>query len=213
MRPSVLAILVILAGLAARADGERAGDFDYYVMALSWQPSWCALEGDARDAPECGAGTARGWSLHGLWPQYEEGFPANCPTSHRNPSRRDTAEQADLFGSSGLAWYQWQKHGRCSGLSAANYYRLARLAYDSVVRPPVFRNLDKPVRLPAQVVEDAWMEANPSLTDDMIRVTCKAEFVQEVRICLTRDLKPRVCAPDSRRDCRADSALFPPIRD
>lgn len=211
MRSLCLALCLALP-LPAHAAGERAGEFDYYVMALSWSPSWCHLEGDGRGAPECFAGSALGWTLHGLWPQFEEGYPTECPTSERHPSRRQTEAQADVFGSSGLAWYQWKRHGTCAGLSATNYYRLARLAYEGVVRPPVFRQLDKAVRLPAQVVEDAWMAANPSLTDDMMRVTCRDGHIQEIRICLTRDLKPRDCAPDSRRDCSMDNALFTPIR-
>jgi len=31
-------LFVIVAGIAA-AKGERAGEFDYYVMALSWSPN------------------------------------------------------------------------------------------------------------------------------------------------------------------------------
>lgn len=211
MRSLLLALSLALP-LPALAAGDKAGDFDYYVMALSWSPSWCSIEGDDRDAPECETGSARGWSLHGLWPQFEEGYPSDCPTTARNPSRSMTAEMADIFGSSGLAWYQWKKHGRCAGLSAQDYYRLTRLAFDSVTRPAVFRQLDKAVRLPAQVVEDAWLEANPDLTDDMMRVTCKSGHIQEIRICLTRDLEPRSCAPDSRRDCTMDNAIFTPLR-
>lgn len=214
MRIVALATSCCLALLTAPiwAAGDRAGDFDYYVMALSWSPSWCTLEGDDRDAPECAAGAGLGWTLHGLWPQFEEGYPSDCPTTARNPSRAKTAEMSDLFGSSGLAWYQWKKHGRCSGLSATDYYRLARVAYERVNRPKVFRQLDKTVRLPAQVVEDAWMEANPELSDDMMRVTCKNGHIQEVRICLTRDLELRACAPDSLRDCQMSDALFTPLR-
>ncbi|MEL6210676.1 MAG: ribonuclease T, partial [Pseudomonadota bacterium] len=171
-----------------------------------------AREGDDRGAPECASGAGLGWSVHGLWPQFEEGYPSDCPTSERNPSRRETAEQADIFGSSGLAWYQWQKHGRCSGLSAANYYRLTRLAFEKVTRPSVFRQLDQPVRLPAEVVEEAWLDDNPTLKDEMLRVTCAGDYVQEVRICFTRDLEPRACAPDARRDCTAERVLLPPIR-
>lgn len=61
-------ILLASAGLA-RADGERAGDFDYYVLSLSWSPTWCALEGDERGSPQCDADRDLGWVLHGLWPQ------------------------------------------------------------------------------------------------------------------------------------------------
>ncbi|MEM9270774.1 MAG: ribonuclease T, partial [Pseudomonadota bacterium] len=136
--------LAILAS-AAVADGEKPGEFDYYVLALSWSPNWCALEGDARDAEQCDTEADFGWILHGLWPQYHQGWPAHCPSAERPPSRTMTSEMTDIMGSSGLAWYQWKKHGTCTGLSAPDYYALSREAYDRVTRPEVFRKLGKPV--------------------------------------------------------------------
>ena len=131
-------VLVWLAA-AARAEGERAGDFDYYVLALSWTPSWCALEGDARGSAQCDAGQGYGFTLHGLWPQYDEGWPSFCPTAERAPSRAMTGAMTDIMGSSGLAWHQWRKHGTCTGLSAEDYFRLSRLAYESITRPELLR--------------------------------------------------------------------------
>lgn len=206
-----LAVLLLSAGLA-HAEGETAGDFDYYVLSLSWSPSWCAIEGDRRGSPQCDADRDFGWVLHGLWPQYEDGWPSYCATSERNPSRAETAVMADVMGTSGSAWHQWNKHGRCSGLSSDDYYALAREAYGRVVRPDVFRKLQDPVRLPASVVEDAFLEVNPALTPDKITITCKAGRIQEARICLTRDLEPRECGRDVVRDCTMQDALFEPIR-
>jgi ribonuclease I len=42
---------------------------------------------------------------------------------------------ADIMGGAGLAFYQWKKHGRCSGLSAPGYYAVARQAFESVTMP------------------------------------------------------------------------------
>jgi len=206
---ALLVAFLCLAG-AARADGERAGDFDYYVLALSWSPNWCALEGEARDAEQCDRDF--GWIVHGLWPQYEDGWPAYCPTSARSPSRSQTAAQADLFGAGGAAWYQWKKHGVCSGLEADDYYRLAREAFARVNRPEVLRKLDRAVKLPAAVIEEAFLQANPAWTADMVTITCKSGHIQEARICLTRSLEPRACGADVVRDCTMRDALFQPIR-
>lgn len=200
-----------LAG-AALAEGERAGDFDYYVLSLSWTPTWCAIEGDDRGSPQCDPGQGYGFTLHGLWPQYDQGWPSFCPTSERQPSRRMTGEMVDIMGSSGLAWHQWRKHGVCSGLSASDYYALSRHAYEAVNRPELLRQLDREVRLPADVIEEAFLESNPDFQPDMVTVTCRAERVQEVRICLTRDLEPRVCGSDVVRDCRMQDAIFSPMR-
>jgi ribonuclease T2 len=212
MRVLVLVLCGLIAASTASANGERAGVFDYYVLSLSWSPTWCAIEGDARQSPQCDAGADFGWVLHGLWPQYNRGWPSYCPTVERNPSRAMTNDMADVMGTAGLAWHQWNKHGVCSGLSASQYYSLSREAFDSVVRPPVFRQLERPVRLPAKVVEEAFIKANPQLEADMITITCKDGRIQEARICLSKSLEPVPCGRDVIRDCIATDALFEPIR-
>ncbi|MEM7631186.1 MAG: ribonuclease T2 [Pseudomonadota bacterium] len=191
---------------------DRAGIFDYYVLALSWSPNWCAYEGDARGSDQCDARHDHGWILHGLWPQYHRGYPEYCPTSRRAPSRAMTRDMADIMGTSGLAWHQWKKHGVCTGLSAPTYYALSREAYDRVVRPEVFRKLDRTVRLPASVVEEAFLQSNPGMEGDGVTITCRAGHIQEARICLSRDLTPVPCGQDVVRDCRAKDALFTPVR-
>ncbi len=210
MKRLILAMICV-AGLA-QAEGEQAGTFDYYVLALSWTPTWCALEGDDRDSPQCEGGRGYGFTLHGLWPQYETGWPSFCPTTFRAPSRGMTGEMTDIMGSAGLAWHQWRKHGVCTGLEALDYYALSRLAYDSVARPDLLRRLDEEVRLPAAVIEEAFLEVNPQLEPDMLTVTCRANRIQEVRICLTRGLEPRICGSDVIRDCTSPDALFSPMR-
>jgi len=191
---------------------DTAGEFDYYVMALSWSPSWCALEGDARNSPQCDASEDHGWILHGLWPQYERGYPANCRTNFRAPTRTDTGNMADIMGTSGLAWHQWNKHGVCTGLDSDDYYALSRVAYAKITRPDVFRRLDRSVTLPASVVEDAFLSENPELSADQITITCKENYIQEARICLTRDLDFRDCGQDVIRDCSMSNAKFDPVR-
>ncbi|MBL4916054.1 ribonuclease T2 family protein [Szabonella alba] len=207
----VAGIVTLLAGPVA-AQPDRAGDFDYYVMALSWSSNWCALEGDARGEDQCLPGRDLGFTLHGLWPQHETGWPEWCRTGQRDPSRRESAAMADIMGSGGLAWYQWKKHGRCSGLPPQDYFALSRDAFDAVRMPEVFSKVTQDLELPARVIEDAFLEADPRLTRDMVTVTCRAGLVQEVRICLTRDLEPRDCGRDVRRDCTLPDAGLNALR-
>src|SRR5690554_7245197 len=100
-------LILLFTCSAALADGEKAGVFDYYVLSLSWTPTWCSLTGDARDAPDCESGANIGWMLHGLWPQYHRGWPSFCPTSEPPPSRAMSDAMSDIMGSSGLARHQW----------------------------------------------------------------------------------------------------------
>lgn len=202
----------ILTTLPALADTGKPGQFDYYVLALSWSPNWCAREGDARGSDQCDARHDHGWVLHGLWPQYHRGWPSYCKTSDRPPSRRMTTAMADISGSAGLAWHQWKKHGTCSGLSAADYYALSRRAYEQVNRPKVLRNLTNEIALPASVIEDAFLRANSSWQPDMLTITCNSGYIEEARLCLSKDLTPVPCGIDVMRDCQMKDARFAPLR-
>ncbi|APX12730.1 ribonuclease T2 family protein [Tateyamaria omphalii] len=206
----VVLMWLVMAGAVWAQD--RSGEFDYYVLSLSWSPNWCAYEGDARGSDQCDTRHDYGWILHGLWPQYHRGYPEYCPTAERPPSRAMTRDMADIMGTSGLAWHQWKKHGVCSGLSAPAYYALSRDAYGRVVRPEVFRKLDKTVKLPASVVEEAFLQANPGMGADGVTITCREGHIQEARICLSRDLDPVPCGQDVVRDCTVKDALFTPVR-
>ncbi|MCR9146180.1 MAG: ribonuclease T2 [Rhodobacteraceae bacterium] len=212
MRLLLLALLCLGTAGAAHARDYRAGVFDYYVLSLSWSPTWCAIEGDARAADQCDGRHDHGWILHGLWPQYHRGWPADCATTEHPPSRAMTRDMADIMGSAGLAWHQWNKHGRCTGLSAPDYYALSREAYGRLERPEIFRKLKDSVRLPASVVEDAFLKDNPRLTSDMLTITCRDGRIQEARLCLSKSLDPVPCGRDVIRDCTLEDALFDPVR-
>lgn len=212
MRLGLFALLIApFLAVSAWADGERAGDFDYYVLALSWSPNWCALEGDRRNSEQCEAGQDFGWVLHGLWPQNERGWPSNCRTSERNPSRSLTASMVDIMGTTGAAWYQWKKHGKCAGLSGEDYFAATRRAFESVVKPPVLRKVTERLAIPPKVIEEAFLQSNPQLSADQITITCKSNYIQEARICLTKALEPRRCGPEVIRDCTQAKPLFSPI--
>ena len=211
MRWAFAFLAVLLAG-PLRADGERAGDFDYYVLSLSWSSAWCALEGDARDDPQCDAGRGLTFVLHGLWPQHEKGWPQYCRTAERDPTRGETAAMADVMGGAGLAFHQWKKHGRCSGLSPEEYFRAARRAWEGVTIPPVFARMSKTLEVPASVIEGAFLESNPGLRPDQITVTCRDGMIQEVRLCLTTELEPRRCGADTIRDCKLQDAVLEAVR-
>lgn len=203
IKPYLAALVLALAARTAAAQ-----DFDYYLLALSWTPSFCAAEGDARASHQCEPGRGLGFTLHGLWPQYEEGWPEFCDSAARDPSRRETAAMADIMGDAGLAWYQWKKHGRCSGLSARDYFDRARLAYALLALP------EAGGAATAAEVEAGFLAANPDLSPEAVIVTCRGDLLREVRICLDRDLTPRPCGPDVLNDaCRDRGPLdLPPPR-
>lgn len=209
---ALAAITVFLFWPQTSPEGDNTANFDYHVLALSWSPNWCKLEGDSKGSAQCDPRHDYGWTLHGLWPQFETSWPSDCPTSFRGPSKKLTESMVDIMGSAGLARHEWNKHGTCSGLSPEAYYASSRKAFESVVKPPVLRKIKKTVSLPARVVEDAFLESNPNLSADQITITCKRNHIQEARICLDKAFQPRRCGDDAIRDCRQEDAGFAPIR-
>lgn len=208
----LVALLLALAGPGVAQN--RAGVFDHYLLALTWMPGFCVAEGDARDDPRCQRGARAGWMVHGLWPQHANGaWPEYCQSAQRPPSRAETAEQAGLFGTSGAAWHQWNKHGSCTGLSARDYYRLTAEAQRRVSVPDLFTRIDQRLTLDPGVIEAAFLEVNPDLRPPMLLTTCRGSAIYEVRICLNRDLSPRDCAPQTHlRECALDRAVLHPLR-
>ena len=212
MRLLPLLFLALLAVQPARAQSDTAGEFDYYLLSLSWSSAWCALTGDARDDPQCDTGRGHTFIVHGLWPQYERGYPADCRTTMPDPTRAQTAAMTDIMGGAGLAFYEWKKHGRCSGLSAQDYFATLRRAYAALTIPPVFARITQDLTIDAGVIQDAFLENNPQLSPDQITVTCKSGLIQEVRLCLTHDLAPRTCGDDVIRDCTLQGAELTAVR-
>ena len=122
-----------------------------------------------------------------------------------------TRDMVDIMGSR-LAWHLWKKHGSCSGLSAEDYFAKSREAYGIITQPKVLNRLDKLVRVPASVIEDAFVQSNPFLERDMITITCRQGYIQEARVCLSKSLQPVPYGRDVIKDCKMTNALFPPSR-
>ena len=178
--------------------GATASTFDYYLLALSWSPNWCAETGDSQGEPQC-LRHGLTFTLHGLWPQIDAGgYPSDCDTTASDPSRADTAAMQDIMGSGGLAWHEWKAHGRCSGLSSDAYFALMRKAYRAITVPPLFAKVSKDMQVAPKVIQEAFLDSNPNLTHRDLAVTCDRERIKEVRICLTKDLIPRPCGGDIR---------------
>ncbi len=195
----------------ADAAGQR-GRFDFYVLSLSWSPSYCEAEKSHANRQQCASGRPYAFVVHGLWPQFERGFPADCTTAEPDVPRERRAALYDLMPSAGLIGYQWRKHGSCSGLSQRDYFAVMRKARQQVRIPAEFARLDDYRMVDPAAAERAFLAANPGLDAAAIAVTCDKRYLREVRICLTKDLKFRACPEIDRRSCRLSRAVMPPVR-
>ncbi len=197
---------LLLAGGADAAGPERGGRpgaFDFYVLALSWSPGFCALSDKADEREQCRDGAGLGFVVHGLWPQHERGYPTDCANVPRNPSRAAVAEAAGLYPDEGLARYQWRKHGTCSGRSPSDYFADVKRARDMVTIPPQLQSPAGDQAFTPIDLERAFVAVNKGLRTDMMSIVCRRGVLQEVRICLTKDLRGfRTCPEVDRSGCR-----------
>jgi ribonuclease T2 len=180
---------------------DDVGQFDFWVLALSWLPSYCA---NGRDDPEqCGPGAPDGMVVHGLWPQFERGYPEFCQLGPRRIPRSLAKQMDDLIPSDDAVFHQWRKHGRCANADPKRYFETVRAASGRVSVPPVFEKAQRDgQQLPAMAIEDAFIESNPGLRRDMIGISCHSGLIRDVRICMDRDLAFRACREVDTRGCR-----------
>jgi ribonuclease T2 len=190
--------LFLAASWASAAAQDRrqnaAGEFDFYVLSLSWSPSFCEAStersnGGRTQQMQCG-GRPYAFVVHGLWPQYERGFPNYCQRPSPRLDRNIMQSMLDLMPAPGLVFSEWDKHGTCSGLGARGYFEAVRKARAGVKIP------------------DEYLDLSASA----MSVVCDRTRLTEIRICLSKDLQFRACEEIDRRACRRDSIVMPPMR-
>lgn len=191
--------------LGASASADPPGQFDYYLLSLSWSPQYCA--GSRRDDD---AQCARPYAfvVHGLWPQDERGYPRDCRARER-VSEDTIGHMLPLMPSRGLVIHEWRTHGACSGLGAEDYFATVERAYRSIRIPAPYQAPDRYLTVsPAQLKRD-FIAANPRLRESSLAVECSGHYLREMRVCLSRELQPRDCGADIADDCAGNATLRP----
>lgn len=216
----------LVASLSAPAAAQRnqsganiPGDFDYYTMVLSWSPTHCASPDGERDTQQCGRRDGRRFAfvLHGLWPQYEQGYPETCRTKMRPYVPQNVIDRMlDIMPNGRLVIHEYRTHGTCSGLDPRGYFDLSRRLFEKLKIPPRFVNPFEAQFVTPGDLEDELVDANPGLEAGMIAVSCGSpgNRLRDVRICFTKSGAFRACGSneEERRLCRADRVYVPPVR-
>jgi ribonuclease T2 len=201
---------------AQDARQNAPGEFDFYVLSLSWSPSFCE-EAEERGSSgrsqqtQC-SGRPYSFVVHGLWPQYERGFPEYCQRPSPRLARNIMTSMLDLMPAPGLIFNEWDKHGTCSGLPPRAYFETVRKARAVVKIPSEFIDIKSELTVTPDAVEQAFVKANPGLTTAGMAVGCDNKRLREIRICMNRDLAFRECTEVERRSCRRDKLVMPPVR-
>jgi ribonuclease T2 len=214
----VLAALAVASVAHAQSDKRQnaPGEFDFYVLALSWSPSFCEAAAERGNTgrsqqAQCG-GRPFSFVVHGLWPQYERGFPDYCQRPSPRLDRRIMSSMLDLMPAPGLIFNEWDKHGTCSGLGPRGYFETIRKARSAVKIPEDYLQLNEPKTVSPDEIEAAFIKVNPGLSTTAISTICDRNRLTEVRICMSKDLQFRACEEVDRRACRRDKVVMPPVR-
>lgn len=210
---SILTITVLLSACKAEdTDIPKGSGYDFLVLALSWSPTYCILEGDQANRQQCGTQANHAFVVHGLWPQFEKGWPEFCNSSEPKRVPDDLVKQnLDLMPSAGLIGHQWRKHGSCSGLNQRDYFKLVRAAWSKIQIPEPFKAAQDTAKIAPSEISKEFLKANPDLKQNGISVQCDDNFISEVRICMNHDLEFRSCEQVSSRSCRILNAELPAI--
>src|SRR5437763_9138358 len=162
--------LLATAGSASAQDRRQnaPGEFDFYVLSLSWSPSFCEAASERGNSgrsqqAQC-SGRPFSFVVHGLWPQYERGFPEFCQRPAPRLDRNIMSSMLDLMPAPGLIYNEWDKHGTCSGLGARAYFEAIRKARAAVKIPADYLELPEAKTLPPGEIEEAFIKANPGLS-------------------------------------------------
>jgi len=210
------ALIAIFAAPATAQDARQntPGQFDFYVLSLSWSPSYCEASAERSGrAPDqqCGE-RPYSFVVHGFWPQYEKGFPEYCQVPAPRLDRNIVSSMLDLMPAPRLIFHEWDRHGTCSGLSARAYFESARKARAQVKIPNEYLELKTALTVTPDEVEEAFVKVNPGLSRSAIAVGCDSRRLREVRICMTKELRFRDCDEVDRRACRRERLVMPPVR-
>ena len=206
---SAALLLAVLAARLPQGSGDSAtaptpasAPFDFYVLARSWSPAFCATDA-GRDSPlQCGPSADHGFVTHGLWPQFEDGWPSFCASPHGDRVPDAVARSLlPIMPDRGLIAHQWDKHGTCTGLSPQDWAEVTRQATARITIPPAFA-ATPPRRIDARALERAFAEANPGFDERASAVRCPSGRLTEVRLCLTPGLAPRACPQVDADGCR-----------
>lgn len=214
----IFLLAALSAGTVAAQDRRQnaPGEFDFYVLSLSWSPSFCQAAQERGNTSrnqqmQCGE-RPFAFVVHGLWPQYDRGFPNYCERPSPRLSRNIMTSMLDLMPAPGLIFNEWDKHGTCSGLGARGYFEAIRKARAGVKIPDEYIDLQQPKMVTPAAVEEAFIKVNPGLSNAAIAITCDRNRLTEVRICMSKDLQFRACEEIDRRACRRDQVVMPPVR-
>jgi ribonuclease T2 len=115
-----------------------------------------------------------------------------------------------------LIIHEWKRHGTCSGVSQADYFRAIRLLRDKVKVPARYLSPQQDVVTTPEQLKKDFMGTNFGLRADMLSVQCgnarDTARLSDLRICLDRQGAFTACGGNEARACRARTLIMPRVK-
>lgn len=185
------------------------GNFDYYLLVLSWAPEFCASHAGNASASECDPTHHFGYVVHGMWPQNNDGtYPQSC-TPARPVSQAIVQQMLPIMPARGLIQHEWATHGTCSGLTVQDYFAGITKAYNALQVPASYRSPQQTMTASPSDIEQKLADANHA-PKGAFRVSCTKGELVAIEACVGQDLQYRDCG-SSLRDCRAAQVTILPV--
>jgi ribonuclease T2 len=211
MRFAALLICAIAGLFSVSAHAEhhqrdQPGVFGYYLLNLSWEPEFCHSDRNA-GSEECRA-KGQGFVVHGLWPQFADGYPEHCSNA---AGPRNLAQWLDLMPTTWLVEHEWSTHGTCSGLSPESYFGQIRRAYSSIHIPGQIKAITHTTSMTPAAIKQAFSIVNPGLRYEDMAISCGNNYLTAVEFCLSKkDLRFTSCG--TLHECHANVVRIAPVR-
>lgn len=215
--PVVVQMAIVLAAalLSRASDAQEVrsepGQYDYYLLNLSWAPEFCSTlhtltpaEQAAHGSTECTA--PHGFVLHGLWPQNFDGsYPGTCAT---RPGPAHPEQNLDMTPDLSLLNHEWAKHGTCTTLTPDAYFATARRAYTSVKIPEPFQHVTATQMLAPDTILGMFYASNPTFPQGSFALSCGHNQLTAIEACFSREGQPMAC--QNIHSCRANVVKVEP---
>ncbi|KAI3461777.1 hypothetical protein Pfo_018440 [Paulownia fortunei] len=201
--------------------GGKQREFDYFKLSLQWPGTYCRRTRRCCSTNGCcrGSNAPTGFTIHGLWPDYNDGtWPACCTGKRFDVKELSTllgalnkywpslscGSSSNCHGGKGLFWeHEWEKHGTCSSSAVGdeyNYFLTALNVYFKYNITEVLREAGYVASNSEKYPLGGIVSAIQNVFHATPELECSGDALQELHLCFYKDFKPRDCAVESNTE-------------
>ncbi|KAK9903635.1 hypothetical protein M0R45_001114 [Rubus argutus] len=202
-------------GIEIGARGKpRQREFDYFNLALQWPGTYCQRTRHCCSSNACcrGSNSPSVFTIHGLWPDYNDGtWPACCTRKHFDEKEISTlldplekywpslscGNPSSCHGGKGSFW---EKHGTCSAPVTGDEYNYFLTTLNVYFKYNVTKVLNEAGYVPSNTEKyplGGIVSAIQNAFHATPKLACRNGAVEELHICFYKDFKPRDCVVGS----------------